>query len=92
MTLAVYETTRTFPRDELYGLTSQLRRSAASIGAKSLKGAVVDQMEKWLAFFRSRVDLLVKSSITFCWLETSSIFVKSSSVSCRVRPMNCRGC
>src|ERR1700686_1768524 len=38
MTLAVYETTRTFPRDELYGLTSQLRRSAASIGANIAEG------------------------------------------------------
>ena len=38
MTLAVYETTRTFPREELYGLTSQLRRSAASIGANLAEG------------------------------------------------------
>jgi four helix bundle protein len=33
MTVAVYQVTRTFPREEVYGLTSQLRRSAASIGA-----------------------------------------------------------
>ena len=38
MTIAVYDTTRTFPRDELYGLTSQLRRSAASIGANIAEG------------------------------------------------------
>jgi four helix bundle protein len=38
MTLAVYEATRAFPREELYGLTSQLRRSAASIGANIAEG------------------------------------------------------
>ena len=32
MTLDVYCATRSFPREELYGLTSQLRRSTASIG------------------------------------------------------------
>ncbi len=33
LTLAVYKATTTFPRDELYGLTSQIRRSCASIPA-----------------------------------------------------------
>jgi len=29
----VYKTTRNFPKDELYGLTSQIRRAAASVPA-----------------------------------------------------------
>lgn len=38
MTMAVYEATTTFPTQELYGLTSQLRRSAASIPANIAEG------------------------------------------------------
>ena len=38
LTMLVYELTRAFPRDEVYGLTSQVRRSAASIGANIAEG------------------------------------------------------
>jgi four helix bundle protein len=38
LTLGVYAATRNFPREELFGLTSQMRRSAASIGANIAEG------------------------------------------------------
>ncbi|HEY6990592.1 MAG TPA: four helix bundle protein [Bryobacteraceae bacterium] len=38
LTLAVYRITADFPRHELYGLTSQLRRSSASITANLAQG------------------------------------------------------
>jgi four helix bundle protein len=37
-TLAVYHATATFPQDELYGLTSQMRRCSASIPANIAEG------------------------------------------------------
>jgi four helix bundle protein len=36
--LAVYRHTRKFPKEEMYGLTSQLRRASASIGANIAEG------------------------------------------------------
>jgi four helix bundle protein len=38
LTLAIYQITATFPREELYGLTSQLRRACASIPANLAEG------------------------------------------------------
>jgi|SRR5208282_3078410 len=39
MTLVIYDKTRGFPREELYRLTSQMRRSSASIGANIAEGS-----------------------------------------------------
>jgi four helix bundle protein len=38
LTLAVYQKTRAFPKEETYGLTSQLRRASASMGADIAEG------------------------------------------------------
>lgn len=39
LTLEVYRLTRSFSKDEMYGVTSQLRRSCASIGANIAEGS-----------------------------------------------------
>jgi four helix bundle protein len=36
--LEIYQATRSFPRDEIYGLTSQIRRAAVSVGANIAEG------------------------------------------------------
>ena len=39
LTLSLYVATRMFHKDELYGITSQIRRAAASIGANLAEGS-----------------------------------------------------
>jgi four helix bundle protein len=38
LALDIYQATRSFPREEIYGLTSQMRRAAVSVGANIAEG------------------------------------------------------
>jgi four helix bundle protein len=38
LTLDIYASSKTFPREEVYGLTSQMRRASASIGMNIAEG------------------------------------------------------
>ena len=51
LVLAVYRLTRSFPRDELYGLTSQLRRAAMSVPANIAEGFVKRGRSDKLRFY-----------------------------------------
>ena len=42
LSLSIYRCTRTFPKDEVYGLTSQMRRASTSIGANIAEGCGKD--------------------------------------------------
>jgi four helix bundle protein len=39
LTLDIYQSSKLFPREEMYGLTSQMRRASASIGANIAEGS-----------------------------------------------------
>lgn len=47
---AVYSTTASFPREEVYGLTSQLRRAAVSIPSNIAEGNSRDTTRDYLHF------------------------------------------
>lgn len=50
LTLLVYKVTKTFPRDELFGLTSQFRRSVISVVANIVEGQARASKKEFLQF------------------------------------------
>lgn len=87
LAVAVYELTRQWPREELYGLTSQTRRAAMSVPANIAEGYGRDNLGSYLQFLRIAQGSL-KELETHLLLanrvgiesETSKILVQSETV------------
>ncbi len=58
LVLDIYKATKDFPKDELYGLISQLRRAAVSVPANIVEGASRQHKRDYLNFlYTSRGSL-----------------------------------
>nr|WP_235299302.1 four helix bundle protein [Portibacter marinus] len=49
----IYEATKQFPKEEMYGLTSQLRRASASVGINLVEGQARNTTKDFLRFIYS---------------------------------------
>jgi four helix bundle protein len=50
LALIVYKITRTFPKEEIFGLTSQMRRSAVSIASNIVEGCARHTKSDYVRF------------------------------------------
>lgn len=68
LSLEIYKITREFPKDELYGLTSQLRRASVSIPSNIAEGNVRNSRKEYIQFLHialgSSVEVQTQLSIS----------------------------
>ena len=50
LAIKIYKMTRNFPKEEIYGLTSQLRRAVISVPANIAEGATRNSNKEYLRF------------------------------------------
>ncbi|SNR76245.1 four helix bundle protein [Lutibacter agarilyticus] len=75
----VYKITNTFPKNEMYGITSQVRRSAVSVPSNISEGAGRDSTKEYVRFLNISIGSLSE-------LETQMIiaqrlkYIKDSTI------------
>lgn len=75
LALAIYTTTKKFPREELYGLISQIRRAAVSVSANIAEGYERQYRKEYIQFL-----MMAKGSLGE--VETYLLFSKDLGYIC----------
>src|SRR5258705_13091649 len=79
LALNLYKITKTFPTDERYGLTSQIRRSAASICANIAEGCGRQLAAILPALHTLRWGQQANWNTTYSWLQISDSWTTNAT-------------
>ena len=79
LTKAIYSFTKTFPKEEIYGLVSQMRRTAVSIPSNIAEGAARESSKDFIRFLYISLGSLAELE-TQCFLAKDFNYINDSNV------------
>ena len=80
---AIYRTTRDFPKEEVYGLTNQMRRSVVSIPSNIAEGASRNSKKEFIQFLYialgsvSELETQILIAQNLAYLQKSEVFLNN---------------
>jgi four helix bundle protein len=82
----IYAITNTFPREEIFGLTSQIRRASVSIASNISEGAARNQKREFIRFMQismgslAEVETQLTISLMLKYMDKSSFSVVQGQI------------
>jgi four helix bundle protein len=88
----IYRVTETFPRNEIYGLTAQLRRAAVSIASNIAEGQARHSHREFMHFLSTsrgssaevQTQLLIAKNLSYIDTDKTENLVEHTSNVCRL--------
>ena len=83
----IYETTENFPKEEIYGLTSQIRRAAVSVPSNIAEGQGRDLTKEFLhhlsiaygSLMETETQILIAESLDYLKAEETELILEKTA-------------
>ena len=85
LALMIYRITRVFPKDEVYGLTSQMRRSAVSVPSNIVEGCARESQTEYLRFLEIAFGSLRELHYQFGLAQRLGYADESAATECELK-------
>ena len=82
LAVAIYRLTCDFPREEIYGLTSQMRRAAVSVASNIVEGCARESQAEYLRFLEVAFGSLRELHYQFTLSQRLGYLQKALASSC----------
>ena len=85
LALSIYRITRQFPKEELFGLTSQMRRAAVSVPSNIVEGCARESQSEYMRFLEISFGSLRELHYQFGLSEKLGYLEKSQGCKCETK-------
>jgi len=85
LAVLIYQVTKEFPKEEVYGLTSQMRRAAVSIPSNIVEGCARESQSEYLRFLEIAFGSLRELHYQYGLAQRLSFIKKSNDRDCAAK-------